>query len=151
MSDINTTLATLKTLFEAALKPTYAKIVDDYRTFPDKLETAVSLSFEAQLPDTVTTGGDKNYYDFVAVLGSQILMTGDVPTETELRTAEQALNDLEVQIYTLLGKGGNAYKSSVTNAAWMKVSFPEPSIHPPNFIDAPLTRYAELPFRLHMK
>jgi len=153
MADINTTLATLKTLFEAALVSTYSKVVYDYRTFPDTEETAVSLSFEGQLPDTRTTGGDVNYYDITAVISAQIAIADGslIATEAAQRDADQALNDLEQQIYLLLIKGGAARKSSVADASWMTVSFPEQSVRAPSFVDEPITRIGQIPFRLHMK
>lgn len=123
-------------------------VVYDYRTFPDKLGTAVSLSYQGGSPVPGTTGADYAYYDVTAVLGVQIAIDadGDI-TETALRNADQKLNTVEHALYALLGKGGTANR----NSYWMKVSFPSPSVRPPQFPSAPTTRYAEIPFRLHIK
>lgn len=153
MVSINACLAQLKNDMESAWLAGSGgdgsiDAVYDYRTFPDKLQKVISLSFQGGLPDGKTTGGDAANYEITAVLGVQVIpdMHGTIG-EAELRSAEQAMNIIENNIYALLGKGGAANR----NSDWMNIVFPAPSIRPPSPVEAPTTRYAEIPFRLILK
>lgn len=143
---INQCLTELKTLMDAAA---LANIVYDYRTFPGKLTTAVTLSYQGGNPNGGgTTGGNAGYYDMVAVCMVQTTLndSGTV-TETNQRSAEQTLNTLESAVYALLGKGGAANRGTY----WINVAFPTPSLRPPSPVEAPATRWANIPFRLILK
>lgn len=144
---INQCLSELKTLMTTAA---FANVIYDYRTFPGKLTTAVTLSYQGGNPNGggPTTGGSSGYYDMVAVCMVQTALddTGAV-TETNQRAAEQSLNTLEVAIYALLGKGGAANRGTY----WLNVAFLNPSIRPPSPVESPTTRWANIPFRLILK
>jgi len=130
----------LQSEFDSGLVDTYARKVYGYRTFPDKLAITVALSYQGGAPMGATTGGSaKRYYDVTAVIGA----TSD-GSESELADADAALNALENAIYDLLV--GTLRRT----VYWEKVSFPETSTRPPSFVDAPTTRYGEIPFRLHL-
>lgn len=150
---INTCLAQLKSDMQSAWVTGSGgdgsvDAIYDYRTFPDKLNKVVSLSYQGGMPAEKTTGGESAHYEITAVVGSQMIPDSDgVIGETEQRTAEQALNTIENNLYTLLGKGGTANR----NNYWMTIVFDAPSIHPPSFVETPTTRYAEIPFRLILK
>lgn len=137
-------------LLKSGLDTALAAVADktyDYRTFPDKLPRTVSLSYQGGNPsETPTMEGDYGYYDVTAVIGAQIDVEDSDP-EAALRAADRALNALEDGIYGHLAKGGAGYRTDL----WMRVSFPQPSRRPPSFIEAPSTRYGEIPFRLHLK
>lgn len=156
VASINTCLTQLQTYMNAAFVTGSggdgsADYVYDYRTFPDKLDVTISLSFQsrgtAEESDARGRRVSVEYYDITAVVGSQMAMdsSGKV-TEAAVRNAEQALNTIESGIYTLLKPGGTGNTSS----HWHGVSFPQPSRRPPSFVDAPTTRYSEIPFRLHL-
>lgn len=157
VASVNTCLAQLKTYMDAAFVSGSggdgsADYVYDYRTFPDKLDVTISLSFQSHgEQETTDVRGRRmleEYYDVTAVVGSQMALDSDGKvTETAVRNAEQALNTIENGIYTLLKPSGNGN----TSDHWHSVSFPQPSRRPPSFVDAPTTRYAEIPFRLHLK
>ncbi len=143
---INQCLGELKTLFETA---DFANAVYDYRTFPDKLTIAVTLSYEGGNPHgTNTTDGDSGYYEFIAVCMVQTALddAGKV-SETALRTADHGLNTLENAVYDLMKKGGAGNRG----AHWIKTSFPAASKRSPSPIQAPTTRWSFIPFRLTLK
>lgn len=144
VATVNQCLAQLKTLFDAALVDTYAKKVYDYRTLPNKLSPAVSLSFQGEQPAGSTTGGQYGAYDITAVIGAQVDESNADP-EAALRAAEQALNTLEQQIVALLGKEGAAYRTDY----WLKVDRRDfPTTRPPSPIEIPNLRWGNIPFRL---
>lgn len=141
---INQCLAELKEACETAV---LANAIYDYRTFPDKLSAAVTLSYQGGSPEGKTLAGDSLYYDVTAVCMVQCVLddNGNV-TETALRNAEQALNTIENGLYSLLGKGGAARQTDY----WFSVSFPRPSSRPPSAPEAVTNRQALIPFRLHL-
>lgn len=100
----------------------------------------MSLSYAGGAPAGSTTGGrTTQFYDMVA----SVAATTD-GSDAQLAAAEQALNDLENQVYLQLV--GTLRKSLY----WDKVTFPTASVRPPNFSFSPTTRYGEIPFRLHL-
>lgn len=144
---INQCLTELKTLMDAAA---LASVVYDYRTFPGKLATAVTLSYQGGNPHDKggATGGNSGYYDMVAVCMVQTTLNDSgAVTETNQRAAEQTLNTLESALYALLGKGGAANRGTY----WINVAFLAPSIRPPSPVEAPTTRWANIPFRLILR
>lgn len=143
VATINECLAELKGLAETALVSTYANIVRDYRTFPDKMAVEVVFSYQGELPSGSTTGGQYGAYDVTAVLAVQVDVTNSDP-ETALRDAEQALNTLENQLTALLDKGGAAYRTDY----WLRTVREQPTNRPPSPIEAPNLRWANVPFRL---
>lgn len=153
---INTCLAQLQTNMNAAFVTGSggdgsADYVYDYRTFPDRLNVTISLSYQGRGREERTDIRGRplqvDYYDVTAVVGSQMALDSDGKvTETAVRNADQALNTIENGIYTLLAPGGAANN----NSYWHSVGFPTPSRRPPSFVEAPSTRYAEIPFRLYL-
>lgn len=144
VATINECLAQLKTLFDAALVSTYAKKVYDYRTLPNKLSPAISLSYQGEQLAESVLGGQYGAYDITAVLFS-LVDDSNADPETALRDAEQALNTLENQVTGLLGKEGAAYQTDY----WLKVDRRDFSTtRPPSPIEIPSLRWANVPFRL---
>lgn len=143
-ASINAVLAQLKSDIAENLVPASANVVYDYRTFPDKLDVSISLSYQGGLPSGRTVDGDFLYYDVVAAVGAQI---DEQATETALRNADQALNAVENALHALLGKGGDSNRNSL----WRNIEFVSPSARPPQFPEVPNTRYAEIPFRVHLR
>jgi len=139
---INECLAELKTVLDTALVDTYAQKVRDYRTFPDKLNVEVVLSYQGWNPAGSTAGGQFGSYDIIAVIAAQVADGGD--PETALRNAEQLLNALENELIDTLSKGGAGYKTDY----WLKVHWPESSTRPASPPEKPKMRWANVPFRL---
>lgn len=139
---INECLAELKSVLDAALVDTYAQKVRDYRTFPDKLNVEVVLSYQGWNPAGSTSGGQFGSYDITAVIAAQIADEGD--PETALRNAEQLLNALENELIDTLSKDGPGYKTDY----WLKVYWPQSSTRPPSPPEKPKMRWANVPFRL---
>lgn len=144
VATINECLAQLKTLFDTALVSTYAKKVYDYRTLPNKLSPAVSLSYQGEHDAGSTTGGTYGAYDITAVIGALVDESNADP-EDALRDAEQALNTLEQQITALLSKEGAAYSTDY----WLKINRVDlPTTRPPSPFEIPGLRWGNIPFRL---
>lgn len=145
---ISQCLGELKTLITTAA---IADVVYDYRTFPGKLTTAVTLSYQGGSPNGGggnTAAGNGGFYDITAVcLVQAAINDSGVVTETAQRTAEQSLNTLENALYALLGKGGAANRGTY----WINVAFVAPSMRPPSPVEAPATRWVNVPFRLILK
>lgn len=139
---INECLAELKTVLDTALVDTYAQKVRDYRTFPDKLNVEVVLSYQGWNPAGSTSGGQFGSYDVTAVIAAQIADEGD--PETAQRNAEQLLNALENELIDTLSKGGTGYRTDY----WLKVHWPQSSSRPPSPPEKVKMRWANVPFRL---
>ena len=139
---INECLAELKSVLETALVDTYAQKVRDYRTFPDKLNVEVVLSYQGWNPAGSTAGGQFGSYDITAVIAVQIADEGE--PETTLRNAEQTLNALENELIDTLSKDGPGYKTDY----WLKVHWPQSSTRPPSPPEKVKMRWANVPFRL---
>lgn len=141
---INDCLDQLKTLFDTALVDTYAKKIYDYRTLPNKLSPAVSLSYQGEHLAGSTLGGQYGAYDITAVIGALVDESNADP-EAALRDAERALNTLEQQITALLSKEGAAYQTDY----WLKVDRRDfPTTRPPSPFEIPGLRWGNIPFRL---
>lgn len=149
---INQCLAQLKSSMEAAWVTGSGgdgsvDAIYDYRTFPDKLRRVISLSYQGGVPAHKTISTDGLDIVIAAVLGVQIIPDADGNIgETELRTADQTINTMESQLFTLLGHGGAANR----NSYWMGVQFNQ-SVRPPSPVEAPTTRYGEVVFTLKLK
>ncbi len=122
----------------AALTPDTADKVYGYRVMPNKLPTAVSLTYIGGLAQAATTGGHGAHYDFAAVLVAQ-----HDNTEAGLMAAEEKLNAIENIIYDTL--------TPSRNTLWRKVEFVRPSVRPPTPEELIGARYGEVYFRLHMR
>jgi hypothetical protein len=135
---INDCLAQLQSTLQTALVPAEANKVYGYRTWPDKLDVSVSLTYLGGSPSGGTTGGRDHYYDFSAVLGAK-----HNNTEATLEAAEEALNDVENVIVDTL------YKSK--NSLWFNCDFPRPSSRPPSPFERPKTRFGEVFIRVYLR
>lgn len=134
----NQVLDQLATDLAAVLVSTYADVVYDHRTLPNKLARSVALTYRGGLPTPETTAGPGGYYDFVAAL-----VYGHDTSEAELEAAERGLNDIEYHIWATL------YPSK--NTLWKTIQFIQDSIRPPAPPELPRTRYGEVYFRVHLR
>lgn len=135
---INQCLGQLAADLTAALTPATADKVYGFRVLPNKLPTAVSLTYIGGLPQAAVTGGAGAFYDFAAVLVAQ-----HDNTESGLLAAEQVLNAVENIVFDTL--------SPSRNTLWRKVEFLRPSVRPPTPEELMGARYGEIYFRLHMR
>ncbi len=135
---INQCLNQLAADLTTALTPDTADKVYGFRVLPNKLQTAVSLTYIGGLPQAAVTGGHGAHYDFAAVLVAQ-----HDNTEAGLLAAEETLNAVEnILFHTLAGS---------RNTLWRKVEFLRPSVRPPTPEELIGARYGEVYFRLHLK
>lgn len=130
-----TALDEVVTLLKAA---SLVKDVYNYRTLPDLLTDAISVSFDGGIPTASATAGPNGYYIMGAAMAVQ---HGADPASLE--AAEAKLNEIEVGIYNALYGTRNDY--------WVKVIFDEESRRPPNPSDTIPMRMGIIRFKLLLK
>jgi signal recognition particle-docking protein FtsY len=133
-ASINACLAQLKTDLLAALVPVYADQVYAYRTFPDRAGRDVILTHWATNPEGGTAAGRSYSYDILAVLKVQYEQKEtSADREAELESAEQAINDLEFQVFTYLeGTGRKSATLWHSNEIFRPSEKPEAPLESPD-------------------
>lgn len=149
MTDINTIADQIEAVIQTNIidGSGEAKQVNDYRTFPGHLPFEVSIIFLGKGDRGSTSGGAGHYMDFGLALGATVTEDSDGKTsETEIRTADRGLNDLEDALDALFfEKGGAGYE---VRPYWMKCSRARPSARIPTPIDRPRVLRGEMYLRL---